>query len=76
MIQHRVLMQGRDGAEVVAAVALVRAALYDRGGKAYVPVARLLAEIGVTAQSPEPSPEVAAFLASEEVLRSATAGGR
>ena len=29
-MQHRVLSQGQDGSEIVAAVALVRAALYDR----------------------------------------------
>lgn len=71
VMQHRMLMQGRDGTEIVAAVALVRAALYDKKARAYVPVARLLGEIGVTAQSPEPSPEVAAFLASESAMRSA-----
>ncbi|WP_449256828.1 acyl-CoA thioesterase [Bosea sp. (in: a-proteobacteria)] len=75
-MQHRVLMRGRDGGEIVAAVALVRAALYDRRAKAYVPVARLLAEIGITAESPPASPEVAAFLASEEAMRSAAGGER
>ncbi len=73
VMQHRVLSQGRDGSEIVAAVALVRAALYDRKGKAYVPAARLFAELGVTSESPEPSPEVAAFLHAEEALRQAGA---
>ena len=76
VMQHRVLSRARDGSEIVAAVALVRAALYDKAGRSFVPVARLLGEIGVVAQSPVPSPEVAAFLASEEALRSATSGGR
>jgi acyl-CoA thioesterase FadM len=76
VMQHRVLSRARDGSEIVAAVALVRAALYDKAGRSFVPVARLLGEIGVVAQSPAPSPEVAAFLASEEALRSATSGGR
>ncbi|WP_367187194.1 thioesterase family protein [uncultured Bosea sp.] len=71
VMQHRMLMQGRDGTEIVAAVALVRAALYDKKARAYVPVARLLGEIGVTAESPQPSPEVAAFLASEDAMRTA-----
>jgi L-alanine-DL-glutamate epimerase-like enolase superfamily enzyme len=70
-MQHRMLMKGRDGTEIVAAVALVRAALYDKKARVYVPVARLLGEIGVTAKSPEPSPEVAAFLASEDAMRNA-----
>jgi acyl-CoA thioesterase FadM len=76
VMQHRVLSRARDGSETVAAVALARAALYDKAGRSFVPVARLLGEIGVVAQSPVPSPEVAAFLASEEALRSATSGGR
>ena len=66
VMQHRMLMDGRDGSEVVAAVALARGALYDKRARAYVPVARLLGEMGVTAESPEPSPEVAAFLASDD----------
>jgi acyl-CoA thioesterase FadM len=73
VIQHRILADGRDGKEIVAAVALVRAALYDRKGRAYVPAARLFSEMGVTAESPEPSPEVAAFLAAEEAMRQAGA---
>lgn len=69
VMQHRVLSRGRDGAEIVAAHALVRAALYDRTAKSFVPVARLLAEIGVTSESPEPRPDVLVFLASEEAMR-------
>ena len=76
VMQHRVLSRARDGSEIVAAVALVRAALYDRAGKRYVPVATLMAEIGIGATSPEPSPEVAAFLASEEAMRQAGSSGR
>jgi L-alanine-DL-glutamate epimerase-like enolase superfamily enzyme len=76
VMQHRVLSRARDGSEIVAAVALVRAALYDRAGRSYVPVATLMAEIGVGATSPEPSPEVAAFLASEEAMRQAGSSGR
>ncbi|QEL23138.1 thioesterase [Bosea sp. F3-2] len=74
VMQHRMLMRGRDGGEIVAAVALVRAALYDKGARAYVPVTRLLGEIGIGVESSEPSPEVAAFLASEEAMRQATVG--
>lgn len=76
VMQHRVLTQSRGGDEILAAVALVRAAIYDRNAKDYVPVARLLAEIGVEAESPEPTAEVVAFLASEQVLREATATPR
>ena len=73
VMQHRVLSRGRDGGEIVAAVALVRAAIYDRGARSYVPIARLMAEIGIVVPSPAPGPEVEAFLASEEALRQAGA---
>lgn len=71
VMQHRVISRGRDGAEIVAAVALVRAALYDRKAKSYVPVARIWSEMGIAAESPPQTPEVAAFLASEEAMRQA-----
>lgn len=73
VMRHRILTTGRDGAEIVAAVALVRAGLYDKAARSFVPVERLLAEIGVTAASPEPPPEVVAFLAGEEAMRQAGA---
>lgn len=69
VIQHRVLSRASDGSEIVAAHTLVRAALYDRKGRAYVPVARLMAEIGTLEDSPPPGPEVEAFLASEAAMR-------
>jgi acyl-CoA thioesterase FadM len=76
VMQHRILADSRDGSEIVAAVALVRAALYDRKGKAFVPVTRLLAELGVEATSPLPSPEVEAFLRADDALRQAGGTGR
>jgi acyl-CoA thioesterase FadM len=57
----------RDGQ--VAARALMKGALYDRGAKAYVPIEQLMTEIGVTSASPEPTPEVSAFLKAEDSLR-------
>lgn len=76
VMQHRLLSRGRGGEEIVAAHALVRAALYDRGSRSYVPVARLMSEIGLEVESPEPGPDVVAFLASEEAMRQAGASGR
>jgi acyl-CoA thioesterase FadM len=72
IMEQRVVARGRDGAEILSAVALVRAGLYDRRAKAYVPVARILAAIGrADAASPAWSPEVAAFVAAEEALKAA-----
>lgn len=76
VMQHRVVSRGRDGSEIVAAVALVRAGLYDRNAKSFVPIARLMGEMGLGVESPPESPEVAAFLASEEAMRQAGASER
>jgi acyl-CoA thioesterase FadM len=76
VMQHRVISRGRDGAEIVAAVALARAALYDRKAKSYVPVARIWGEVGISAESPPQTPEVAAFLAAEDAMREAGAAER
>ncbi len=73
VMEHRVVTRGRDGAEILNAIALVRAGLYDRRARSFVPVARMFAEVGLTAlASPAPTPEVAAFLEAEEALRQAT----
>ena len=56
----------------VAARALFKGGIYDRKQRAFVPIARLMKEIGVEAESPAPGPEVEAFLAADEALRAAT----
>ncbi|RDJ20475.1 thioesterase [Bosea caraganae] len=76
VMQHRVIARGRDGSEIVAAVALARAALYDRKAKGYVPVARIWGEMGITAESPPQTPEITAFLAAEDAMRQAGAAER
>ena len=68
VIEHRV--SRADGS--VAAIALLKTALYDRRGRAFVPAATLLAAIGSTAVSPELPPEAAALLATDEALRRTT----
>lgn len=57
----------RDGQ--VAARALFKGGIYDRKARSFVTIARLMQEIGTFAEAPEPSPEVAAFLAAEDSLR-------
>jgi acyl-CoA thioesterase FadM len=71
VIEHRVVAGGRDGGEILSAVALVKAGLYDRKARSFVSVDRIFAEIGTGAPAPEPSAEVAAFLAAEEALKAA-----
>ncbi len=71
VIEHRIVSRTADGNELVNAVALVRVGLYDRKAKAFVPIRRMMDEMGIAALSPEPSEQVAAFIAAEEALRQA-----
>lgn len=57
----------RDGQ--IAARALFKGGLYDRASKAFIPVSKLLQTIGITAESPKPTPEVDAFLHADEQLK-------
>lgn len=59
----------RDGQ--IAAQALFKGGLYDRKQKKFVEISRLMAEIGVAAESPPLSPEVEAFLAADDELKRA-----
>ena len=59
----------RDGQ--IAAQALFKGGLYDRKTKKFVEIARLMAEIGVAAESPPLTPEVEAFLAADDELKRA-----
>lgn len=58
----------------VAARAIFKGALYDRDTRRYVPVAEMMALIGVTVESPPPSPELAAFLAADRAMRDTDRG--
>jgi acyl-CoA thioesterase FadM len=71
VIEHRLASTGRKGQPVINAVALVKAGLYDRKAKAFVPIERLMSEMGIMAASPPMSPEVAAFLEAEDAMRHA-----
>lgn len=71
VIEHRLVSKAKDGSPLLNAIALVRAGLYDRKAKGFVPIERLLGEVGVTAQPPAAAPEVRAFLDAEETLKRA-----
>lgn len=68
MEQRFVFAAGPRNGEV-AASALFVGGLYDRKAKSFVPIARLMEELGVAAESPEPTLEVKAFLDANEALR-------
>lgn len=59
----------RDGQR--AAHALFKGGLYDRKSAAFVPIQRLMAEVGATGESPVHSLEVEAFLKADDALRRA-----
>ena len=65
--EFRIRSGPRDGE--IAAVALVRAGLYDRTARKFVPISRLLQRLGLTAESPAMANEVETFLAAEAALR-------
>lgn len=55
----------------VASRALFKGGLYDRKSKAFVTIARLMHEIGVDEAAPPMTPDVEAFLKSDEAIRAA-----
>lgn len=72
VMEHRCVINHPRHGETAAAIALMRGGFYDRKAKGFVPVARLLAELGLEqVESPLASPEVAAFLAAEDALKRA-----
>ncbi len=69
VIEHRLVSQHPHHGEIVNAIALVKAGLYDRKARSFVRMDRLLDEMGATMPSPKPSREVQAFLDAEDALR-------
>lgn len=57
----------------VASRALFKGGLYDRQAKAFVTIERLMTELGVRAESPPITPELAAFMKADEAIRAAQA---
>ncbi len=71
VMEQRCIMAGKGSTEVVAAIALMRGGIYDRKGRAFVPVEKLFERIGLPHMQPEPSDEVRAFLDAEDALKRA-----
>ncbi len=57
----------------VASRALFKGGLYDRRTKAFITIARLMHEIGVDVEPPPMTPDVEAFLKSDEAIRATEA---
>ncbi len=72
IIEHRMVTRGRDEADILSAIALVRVGMYDRTARVFVTVPQIMAALGrKVIDSPPLTPEVPAFIAAEEALRSA-----
>ncbi|MFN3868842.1 MAG: thioesterase family protein [Hyphomicrobiaceae bacterium] len=71
VMQQTFVIDGGPNDGHVAAQALFKGGLYDRTSRHFVEIARLMREIGVSAESPPPPPEVAAFLEADAALKSA-----
>jgi acyl-CoA thioesterase FadM len=71
VMEHRMVSKGANGQDIVNAVALVRVGLYDRKAREFVPLQTMMDVMGVSAPSPEPTPEVQAFLDAEGAMRRA-----
>jgi acyl-CoA thioesterase FadM len=69
VMEQRFVIESGPYTGQVAAQAQFKGGLYDRGERRFVDVARLMAEVGITAESPPVPPEAAAFLAADEALR-------
>lgn len=59
----------RDGH--VAARALIKGGLYDRKARRYIPLAEMMATIGISAENPAPTADIDAFLAADDAMREA-----
>lgn len=69
VMEHLFVFATGPRAGQIAARALFKGGLYDRRERKFIEVARLMREIGVTATSPSPTPEVEAFLTADSALR-------
>lgn len=73
LMEQTFILDSGPRAGQVAAQALFKGGLYDRGARRFVDTARLMAEIGITAASPPVTPEFAAFLKADDELKRAGA---
>jgi acyl-CoA thioesterase FadM len=73
VMEQTFVHDGGPRAGQIAAHALFKGGLYDRAARAFIPVERLMQEIGVNAESAAPPPEVTGFLAAAEELKRAGA---
>jgi acyl-CoA thioesterase FadM len=69
VMEQRFVIETGPFAGQTAAIALFKGGLYDRAERRFIEVARLMREAGVNAESPAMTPDVTAFLASDDAMR-------
>ncbi len=76
VMEQRFVIETGSHAGQIAAVALFKGGLYYRSERRFIEVSRLMTEVGVSVEPPALSPDVAAFLASDEAMRQAQNSGK
>lgn len=71
VMEQQFIFMGGSKAGQIAALALFKGGLYDRAQGRFVPIERLMAEIGIFAASPPLTPEIDAFLKADDELKRA-----
>jgi acyl-CoA thioesterase FadM len=74
IMEQTFVHNGGRHAGQVAARALFKGGVYSRAERRFVDIPRMMAEIGVTAQSPPWTPEIEAFLKADSALKVTAAG--
>lgn len=69
VMDHRFVTRGPDGEPQTAAIALVRGGLYAKKQRQFVEAARIFALAGYAGPAPAIDPEIEAFLAVEDGLK-------
>ncbi len=69
VMEQTFVIEGGPRSGQTAAQALFKGGLYDRKQGAFVAMATLMKSVGVTTASPEPTPDVAAFLRTDAEMK-------
>jgi acyl-CoA thioesterase FadM len=69
VMEHRFIAKDGAGAEITAAIALVRGGLYAKRQRKFLPAAHIAELSGYAGPAPEITPDLAEFLALESALK-------
>lgn len=69
VIEQRFVIEGGERDGQIAAHALFKGGFYDKTARSFVPIARIMSEIGYKGESPPISEDVAAFLAADQAMK-------